>query len=71
MIIASFKNEIDPTIKPQVELIQQMIKEFFEDNLENGLDDEKKEKMNIIFNKADIYFDQLKGRVNRNSKIFI
>lgn len=71
MIIASFKNEIDPTIKPQVELIQQMIKEFFEDNLENGLDDEKKEKMNIIFNKADVYFDQLKGSVNRKSKLFI
>ena len=45
-----------------------MIREFFEDELDNGLDDEKKEKMNIIFNKADVSFKKIDGGCNRNCK---
>ena len=68
IVINGFENEIDPRIKLQVELVQQMIREFFEDELDNGLDDEKKEKMNIIFNKADVSFKKIDGGCNRNCK---
>ena len=68
IVVNGFKNEIDPRIKLQVELVQQMIREFFEDELDNGLDDEKKEKMNIIFNKADVSFKKIDGGCNRNCK---
>ena len=68
IVINGFENEIDPRIKLQVELVQQMIREFFEDELDNGLDDEKKEKMNIIFNKADASFKKIDGGCNRNCK---
>lgn len=68
IVINGFENEIDPRIKLQVELVQQMIREFFEDELDNGLDDEKKEKMNIIFNKADVSLKKIDGGCNRNCK---
>lgn len=68
IVVNGFENEIDPRIKLQVELVQQMIREFFEDELDNGLDDEKKEKMNIIFNKADVSFKKIDGGCNRNCK---
>ena len=68
IVVNGFKNEIDPRIKLQVELVQQMVREFFEDELDNGLDDEKKEKMNIIFNKADVSFKKIDGGCNRNCK---
>lgn len=68
IVVNGFENEIDPRIKLQVELVQQMIREFFEDELDNGLDDEKKEKMNIIFNKADVNFKKIDGGCNRNCK---
>lgn len=68
IVVNGFENEIDPRIKLQVELVQQMVREFFEDELDNGLDDEKKEKMNIIFNKADVSFKKIDGGCNRNCK---
>lgn len=68
IVVNGFKNEIDPRIKLQVELVQQMVREFFEDELDNGLDDEKKEKMNIIFNKADVSLKKIDGGCNRNCK---
>ena len=68
IVVNGFENEIDPRIKLQVELVQQMIREFFEDELDNGLDYEKKEKMNIIFNKADVSFKKIDGGCNRNCK---
>lgn len=68
IVVNGFENEIDPIIKLQVELVQQMIREFFEDELDNGLDDEKKEKMNIIFNKADVSFKKIDVGCNRNCK---
>lgn len=68
IVVNGFENEIDPRIKLQVELVQQMIREFFEDELDNGLDDENKEKMNIIFNKADVSFKKIDGGCNRNCK---
>lgn len=68
IVVNGFENEIDSKIKLQVELVQQMIREFFEDELDNGLDDEKKEKMNIIFNKADVSFKKIDGGCNRNCK---
>ena len=64
LIINSLESEIDPSINPQVELVQKMIKEYFEDTLGDKFDDNKKEKMQIVFNKTDIIFKELENNVN-------
>ena len=52
IVIAGFKCQIDPNIAPQVELVQHMIREYFEDTLQDDFDEDKKERMEIIFNKS-------------------
>lgn len=64
LIINSLESEIDPSINSQVELVQKMIKEYFEDTLGDKFDDNKKEKMQIVFNKTDIIFKELENNVN-------
>jgi len=64
LIINSLEANIDSDIKPQVELVQKMIEEYFEDTLGDKFDDNKKEKMQIVFNKTDVFFKKLENNVN-------
>lgn len=55
---------VAPEIKPQVELVQDMIMSFFEDKLGYKLDDEKRDKLRIAFNKTDVGFENLGNNTN-------
>lgn len=57
-IIQSFKSYISPELKPEVELVQQMIREFWQDMLGKKFDAEKKERLEIIFKQTDIFLNQ-------------
>lgn len=58
-IIGSFENKIEPELSSEVKLVQDMIKEFWEDFLGEQFTDDKKEKMNIVFNRASINFSNM------------
>lgn len=64
IVIDGFKCQIDPNIAPQVELVQHMIREYFEDTLQDDFDEDKKERMEIIFNKSDVRFKRLEEDLN-------
>lgn len=64
IVINSFHATIDPKLKGQVDLVQTMIKEYFEDTLGDRLDDSKRERLEIIFRKTDVTFDQLENSIN-------
>lgn len=71
LVINSFECEIDPDLKPQVELVQKMIRNYFEDTLQDKFDEEKRERMEIVFNKSDVVFKDLEGQTNgRASYLF-
>ena len=75
-IIQSFKSYISPELKPEVELVQQMIREFWQDMLGKKFDAEKKERLEIIFKQTDIFFESedcdYKGKaLNLHNEIYI
>lgn len=55
-IIDSLENSIDPNLQSEVNLVQTMIKEFFEDSLGEEFTQDKKEKMQMVFNKSRVYY---------------
>lgn len=63
-IIQSFSKEIDPRIEPQVELVQKMITEFFEDKMGKKLTEQQKEKLDIVFAKTSVAFGDLEKPTN-------
>ena len=64
LVINSFECEIDEELKPKVDLVQKMIREYFEDTLQDKFDDPKRERMEIIFNKSDVAFKELENSTN-------
>lgn len=64
IVINGFSCHVDPNIKPQVEFAQKMIWEYFEDTLQEDFDEDKKERIQIIFNKADVKFKDLGEDLN-------
>lgn len=66
-IIQSLSKEVDPRIEPQVQLVQKMIKEFFEDKMRNQLTQEQKEKLEIAFAKTSVLFEELPMSINGRS----
>lgn len=64
IVINSFNAEIDPEIKGQVDIVQKMIREYFEDNLGDSFDESKKERLEIIFRKSSVNFGELERNVN-------
>lgn len=63
-IIESLSASIDPRLESQVELVQKMIREFFEDSLREKFDKEKRERLDIVFNRTKVYFSVLEGNIN-------
>lgn len=63
-IISSLTKYIDPKIKPQVELVEKMIREFFEDKMGDTMRKEEKEKLDISFAKTSVMFERLQNPTN-------
>ena len=63
-IIKSLTRDIDSRIEPQVELVEKMIREFFEDKIGNYLSEEQKEKLDIAFAKTSVMFEHLPNSTN-------
>lgn len=63
-IIKSLTRDIDSRIEPQVELVEKMIREFFEDKNEGSLRKEQKEKLDITFAKTSVMFESLDNSTN-------
>ncbi len=64
IVINSFSRYVDPQIERLDNLAQTMIREFFEDTLENGFTDDKKERLEIVFKRSDVAFANLEPNTN-------
>lgn len=67
-IINSFENEIEPELSSEVKLVQDMIREFWEDSLGEQFTEDKREKMEIVFNRSNVNFSDIEYCVNGRSK---
>lgn len=63
-IINSMEVEHDPKIKSQVELVQQMLTELFEDTLGEDFDENKRDLMNVVFARTSVSYAELENGVN-------
>jgi len=64
IIINSLTRSVDPEIKSLDSLCQTMIREFFEDALDDDFTEEKRERLEIVFKRSDLKVAELKQ--NRN-----
>lgn len=64
IVINSFSRYVDPQIASLDNLSQTMIREFFEDTLGDGFTDDKKERLEIIFKRSDVVFENLEPNIN-------
>lgn len=64
IIVKSFSRQVDPNIESLDKLSQTMIREFFEDVLGDKFTDDKKEKLEIIFNMINVSFGKLATNTN-------
>ena len=69
MIINSLNCRIDRKIEPYVNFVQTMILEFFQDNLGQKFDDEKRERMQISFFRTDIGFRDLDNAMGKTHTV--
>lgn len=67
-IILSMQGKIDEEIKPQVDLAQRMIREFFQDTLGEEFDENKREKLEIALNRTSIGCTKFSGKLNGKSE---
>ena len=63
-IISSFSRLVDTGIEDVDNLARTMISEFFEDNLGENYSEDKKERVDIVFNKTTVYYDKLNKDTN-------
>lgn len=59
LVIESFLREVDPEIASLDELVRTMITEFFEDRLGENYTDEKRERLQNVFARTDVCFEEL------------
>ena len=64
IVIKSFNRNVDSKIANLDQLAQIMIRDFFEDTLKEKFTDDKRERLEIVFNRSDISFDNLEPNVN-------
>lgn len=60
IIIQSLHRNIDERIRPQVELVNTMIREFLRDN---NVGEKKEEQCEIALNKEDVFFESLESKI--------
>lgn len=63
-VVKSFERTVDPEIASLDNLTQTMIREYFEDTLGDKFTDDKKERLEIIFNRSDVKYANLEQNVN-------
>lgn len=67
-IIESLESQVTSEIASEVKLVQKMITEFFEDTLGENLTADKREVMEIVFNRTNVILDEsLSFEVNAKS----
>ncbi len=64
IVIKSFERNVDPKIASLDKLVQKMIREFFEDVLGEKFTDDKRERLEIVFNRSNVSFGNLDANVN-------
>ena len=63
-VIQSFQRDVDSEIESLDQFVQTMIIEFFEDSLGEKFTDDKREKLEIVFNRSDVSFGNLEPNTN-------
>lgn len=70
-IIESLKNQVTPEIASEVNFVQKMITEFWEDTLGENLTADKREVIEMVFNRTNVKLDEsLPFEVNGRSHTF-
>ena len=64
LVIESFERKVDPEIESLDELARNMITEFFEDRLGGKFTDEMRERVQNVFTRTDVFFENLEPNIN-------